>query len=56
MMNLLNYAPFWRDGGPQRGSFALGGLTRKKTQRGDDIHPTAKAFDVVLTGGCCLSS
>jgi hypothetical protein len=47
-MNLLNYAPFWRgdEGRTARGRFC----TRGSKLSGDEIRPTGKAFDVILTG------
>ena len=38
-----------RGEGPRGGGFELGGMSWKQT-RGDEIRPTAKAFDVILTG------
>jgi hypothetical protein len=50
MMNLLNYAPFWRgEGQTGRGGFALRGLSRKQTQ-GFVQRRRVNAFDVILTG------
>jgi hypothetical protein len=43
MMDLLNYAPFWKCEGPRREGFALGGLSKKQTQ-GDEIRPTGKKY------------
>jgi hypothetical protein len=44
MMNLLNYAPFWKEAKDQEGEgIALGGLSRMQTQ-GDEIHPTGKSI------------
>jgi hypothetical protein len=46
MMNLLNYAPFWRGEGPRGGRYC----TRrpvKDANSGDEIHPRVK---VISTG------
>ena len=51
MVNILNYAPFWRDEQP-RGKDHEKVCTRESKLSGDsdEICPTGKAFDVILTG------
>ena len=48
MMNLLNYAPFWRR--TAKGRFCTRRPVEEAKLSGDEIRPTVKAFDVVLTG------
>jgi hypothetical protein len=59
MMNLLNYAPFWRGEGQggkdHEGEVLHSEACRGRKVRGDEIRPTGKAFDVILTGGRAVS-